>query len=284
MDVREPGVFDLLLDVKTMALWELLRRIGTPCTTAEIAKWAGCSTAAAQAALDRLGTFRLVSSVPAGGRRRSVAYRVTRDRIILAGTPKDATDRALLKRFYEDCQRANDQAFGSGAAFTPTWEPHELFEFLCAPLSLNALEVQELRRRLDEVVQFLKLVQAKHNGVRTRPPPMCNYYATLRVQPLAQPVLAQPDITVAPRGQVPRPELPEPVREWPALSPREREIAIALVGGFTQPEIAKQLGRSPHTVGTLTKRIYRKLGVRRRAELVNRLRMMERWTSIDSWA
>jgi DNA-binding CsgD family transcriptional regulator len=95
------------------------------------------------------------------------------------------------------------------------------------------------------------------------------------VQPLARPVLAQPDITVAPRGQIPPPVVPEPAREWPALSAREREIAIALVSGSTLPEIARTLGRSPHTVGTLTRRIYRKLGVRRRAELVNRLRVLE---------
>jgi DNA-binding CsgD family transcriptional regulator len=95
------------------------------------------------------------------------------------------------------------------------------------------------------------------------------------VQPLARPVLAQPDITVAPRGQIPPPVVPEPAREWPALSAREREIAIALVSGSTLPEIARTLGRSPHTVSTLTRRIYRKLGVRRRAELVNRLRVME---------
>ena len=140
---------------------------------------------------------------------------------------------------------------------------------------MNDLEAREFRRRCDELLHFIRLVRAKHNGVHVRPPPRCNYYVTLRVQPLAKPVLAQPDITVAPRGQIPPPHAPEPHREWKALSAREREIAIALVGGFTQPEIAKQLGLSPYTVGTLVKRIYRKLGIRRRAQLVNRLRVVD---------
>jgi DNA-binding CsgD family transcriptional regulator len=275
IDVREAGAFDLLLDSRTMAIWELLRRVRTPCTVAELATWASCPAQVAQATMDRLGHFGLVESVQAGGRRRAVSYRVTQERIVLAGTPRDPNDRALLKRFYEDCQEANDRMFGSGAAFELSWHPEELFEFLCAPVNLNPLEVLELRRRLGEVLQFLKLVQSKHNGVRMRPPPKCNYYVTLRVQPLARPVLAQPDITVAPRGQIPPPVVPEPAREWPALSAREREIAIALVSGSTLPEIARTLGRSPHTVSTLTRRIYRKLGVRRRAELVNRLRVME---------
>lgn len=194
---------------------------------------------------------------------------------MLAGSHRDSFDRGLLKRFYEDRQDDFDRAFGSGAAFDRSWHPNELFEFLCAPVSLNDLEVEELRRRMAEVIHFLKLVQAKHNGVRTRPPPMCSHYVTVRVQPLAKSVLAQPDITVAPRGQVPPPELPEPHRDWKALSSREREVAIALVGGATQPEIARKLGRSRHTVATLTRRIYRKLGIRRRAELVNRLRIVD---------
>ena len=80
---------------------------------------------------------------------------------------------------------------------------------------------------------------------------------------------------LAPRGQVPPPEPPGPGDAWHALSAREREVAIALVGGATQPEIARKLGRSAHTIGTLTRRIYRKLGIRRRAELVNRLRIVD---------
>lgn len=275
IDVRRPGLFELLLDFRAMAVWELLRRIQTPSDVSQLAGWTGTPAAVVQQTLDRLEGFGLVEPVPAGGRRRSVAYRAATERLVLAGSPRDATDRALLKRFYEECQEANDRVFGSGAAFERSWHLGEIFEFLCAPVNLNELEVKELRRRLDEVLQFLKLVRTKHNGVRTRPPPKCNYYVTVRVQPLARPVLAQPDITVAPRGQIPPPQLPEPTPEWPALSPREREIAIALVSGFTQREIASRLGRSPHTVSTLTRRIYRKLGVRRRAELVNRLRMKD---------
>lgn len=275
LDIRGEGALELLKDATTLAIWELLRRIRTPCGVTDIAGWVGSPEPIVQRCLDRLGRFGLVESVRAGGRRRSLAYRVTLERIVLAGTARDPVDRALLKRFYEDRQEAFDRSFGSGTAFERSWHPNELFEFLCAPVSLNEIEVEELRRRLGEVLHFLKLVQAKHNGVRVRPPPKCTHYVTVRVQPLARPVLAQPDITVAPRGQIPPPEIPEPGRDWKTLSSREREVAIALVGGSTQPEIARRLGRSPHTIATLTRRIYRKLGIRRRAELVNRLRIID---------
>jgi DNA-binding CsgD family transcriptional regulator len=60
------------------------------------------------------------------------------------------------------------------------------------------------------------------------------------------------------------------------LSPREREIANELISGKTRPEIAKQLGISVNTIATISKRIYAKLGVRRRAELGAKLRGMLR--------
>jgi DNA-binding CsgD family transcriptional regulator len=52
------------------------------------------------------------------------------------------------------------------------------------------------------------------------------------------------------------------------LAPREREVAEALAGGMNRPEIAARLGLSRHTVAALSKRIYKKLGIRNRTELV----------------
>ena len=274
-DVREAGVVDLLLDSRAMAIWELLRRLGTPCGVEDVSRWIECPASVVQAALERLARFGLVEAVRAGGRRPAIAYRVRRDRIVLAGSMRDPTDRALLRRYFDETQEANDRLLGGGPALQRRDETEELFEFLCAPVSLNDLEARELRRRMDEVMQFLKLLRAKHNGVRTRPPPRCTHSIMIRIQALAHPVPAQPDITIAERGKVPPPRAPMPAAGWHALSAREREIAIALMAGSTQPEIARSIGRSPHTVGTLTRRIYRKLGIRRRAELVNRLRVVD---------
>ena len=56
------------------------------------------------------------------------------------------------------------------------------------------------------------------------------------------------------------------------LSAREREVAVALGAGSTKREIAEKLGVKFSTVNTLVTRIYRKLGVTRRAQLVNVIR------------
>ena len=52
------------------------------------------------------------------------------------------------------------------------------------------------------------------------------------------------------------------------LSPRERDVISLVARGATNREIAKTLHLSPHTVKEYTSGIYRKLGVRNRAEAV----------------
>ena len=55
------------------------------------------------------------------------------------------------------------------------------------------------------------------------------------------------------------------------LSPRELLVAKALGKGKSRPQIARDLGLSAHTVVTMSRRIYQKLGVHSRAELSVRL-------------
>jgi DNA-binding NarL/FixJ family response regulator len=54
------------------------------------------------------------------------------------------------------------------------------------------------------------------------------------------------------------------------LSSREREVLSLMAGGATNKEIAERLFLSPHTVKDHTSALYRKLGVRNRAEAVQR--------------
>ena len=54
------------------------------------------------------------------------------------------------------------------------------------------------------------------------------------------------------------------------LSPRERDVLALLGDGATNREIAERLHLSPHTVKDHTSALYRKLGVRNRAEAARR--------------
>jgi DNA-binding NarL/FixJ family response regulator len=71
------------------------------------------------------------------------------------------------------------------------------------------------------------------------------------------------------RGGTAFPAEAEPAVEG-LLTPREREVLALLAAGATNPEIAKQLLLSPHTVKEHTSVLYRKLGVRNRAEAARR--------------
>jgi two-component system response regulator DesR len=57
-----------------------------------------------------------------------------------------------------------------------------------------------------------------------------------------------------------------------SLSPRERDVLQHLVSGLSNPEVAAQLFLSRHTVKQHTSALYRKLGVRNRAQAASRAR------------
>ncbi|ADM09537.1 two-component response regulator [Parvularcula bermudensis HTCC2503] len=59
--------------------------------------------------------------------------------------------------------------------------------------------------------------------------------------------------------------------DWPqldALTPREREVALALNEGLTNKEVARRLGCSPRTIEVHRARVFHKLGVSNIAGLV----------------
>lgn len=60
-----------------------------------------------------------------------------------------------------------------------------------------------------------------------------------------------------------------------SLAPREREVALALAEGLTRSHVAERIGVSVHTVSTLARRAYRKLGVTIQAALAARLSRYE---------
>ena len=64
-----------------------------------------------------------------------------------------------------------------------------------------------------------------------------------------------------------------------ALTPREREVALRVVDGLSDREIAERLYLSPHTVSQYVKRVYRKLDVDSRVALT---RLLLGWADAGS--
>jgi DNA-binding CsgD family transcriptional regulator len=65
------------------------------------------------------------------------------------------------------------------------------------------------------------------------------------------------------------------------LTPREREVAVLVVDGLTDREIAQRLSLSRHTVSQYVKRIFRKLGVDSRVGLTRVLLGLRHTTRSD---
>ena len=65
-------------------------------------------------------------------------------------------------------------------------------------------------------------------------------------------------------------------RRAPSVSSREMQVALKLAGGLTFKEIARDLGLAPSTVSTHAYNLYDKLGIRRRAQLVEWVHRQER--------
>ena len=56
------------------------------------------------------------------------------------------------------------------------------------------------------------------------------------------------------------------------LTPRQRDVVQILMNGATRAEVAEELGISENTVKSNIREIYKRLGVKNRAELVQALK------------
>jgi DNA-binding CsgD family transcriptional regulator len=131
---------------------------------------------------------------------------------------------------------------------------------------LDEGDLRELKRRIARVEEFVRLLGDKHGSDRGGASMRCNHGLAIRIEPLAGHVLPQPHVEfVSPTTVAERRSIRGVAHE--ALTARERQIARALRDGQPRAEVARRLGISALTVGTLCKRLYRKLGIRRAAQL-----------------
>lgn len=66
------------------------------------------------------------------------------------------------------------------------------------------------------------------------------------------------------RGSIRRAEL-----KGEALAARDEQVLSALKAGLTERQVADALGLSPHTVHSHVKAVYRRVGVKSRAQLLS---------------
>jgi len=286
LDLGNDDVFALTRDYEALRTWELLRGFGVPVTVAELAGARRLAERVIHRHLDLLIAHELVEQVRARKPRRSIGYRVAVERIVLTF---DDTDEGAIAR-------AKRSSAHVGAEFERCVVAHANPEFHAAVgfrLRTHCMkhftreDLAELRRLMLPVVEFLstprpapkrsaKVGAAKARAGKSVEATFCNQAVSIKLEPLAGELLPLPDVWMTPRSKLAGAPTEDADKSGiPRLTPREREVALALAEGLTRAHVAERMSVSVHTVSTLARRAYRKLGVTSQAALAARVARYE---------
>ena len=268
LHLSRPGLLDALCDLEAMGVWELLRtsRSGRPAE--EVAGLANLSLTRTRLILEQLITLSLVESRPAGRGRRLTTYRVTVPELRIShdGMASELIGK-LLARWSESRAEYFARALKDG--ISPDGPAASGF---CGSgvERLTAEETARLKSLIHQIGVLLRTAARRDPPTPGSPiDPKSGealYAVLIRMQKLQTMPLPSPPISFAPGFAGTKDGVKRIDRG--TLAPRERQVAEALAGGMSRPEIANQLQLSVHTVATMSKRVYKKLGIRNRAELV----------------
>ena len=272
LDVQDDRVAEILGVPFNCSVWELARRCKSPASLAEIAALLRVDAASVRIALDELESIGLIARLPAGRKTRNATYRATRDELVVEYGPSDAKDHrkvtAMKKRFQEHSNKIMDAArLPLNAQRNDEWT----FQHL-GPARLSPGEMKEFQSMIRGVRDFLDGVSTRTRITDVTESQDCNTQVAIEVFPIRTPVAPLPRVIFIDRAKDGKAVALIRKARMNSLSRREREVAHELARGSLRPEIAKQFGISVNTVATIGKRVYAKLGVKRRAELSAKLR------------
>lgn len=271
LDPSRADVAAFVSDDLALSVWEMLRRFRRATPAADLAESCGLPLARVQSVVDAALELGLVRRIPAGKGDPRVRFEVTGDRILLEVDPASAPVRALLaacfRRFADESRHCIEESMADaarGRKGVPAMTS-------ITHLTLDEAEARELISLFKPVDAFVARIAEKYDRDPAGSPRRCNYHLALHVAPISMERLPPARMTFAEKGKADQLESDFAKRSSRLLSPRERTVAGQLARGATIKAVAKELGVSPSTVSTLCERIYRKLGVKRRAQLVVKL-------------
>lgn len=270
VSLANPAVVKAIREPLTRSVLELVRRFPRAATPTEIARVGDVEFTVVRRHLDLLEEAGLVGRRPAEGDRREPAFFAVGDAVIATFDAKDPQQRALfeeLDRVIMDYARAKLEEARSARATGMRGLRFKGY----VPMRLTAEEMAELKTILHRLHGFFEKVSSKEqlsDGVESQ---ACNFHALFEFAAAGPGLLPLAPISFVPQHEAPVIETLVRTRRIDELSPRERDVAMAMALGRSRPEIATQFGISVNTVASIGKRVYAKLGVSRRAELANRL-------------
>ena len=263
LDLSTPDVVELVSDFDALVVLEALRRAHAIASARQLEGSTGLAASAIDAQLARLASLGLVRRTRAVRGRVATGYSADQEPLVLTFDPADPQSalRAATVRLALLSHAARIAAARSVARSTVGVVP------------MDAKHYASLMRSHDRVDEALAEAgrgggSPSGNGNGRTP----RYRVQMSVETVAPGPLALPTVMLMQRAESGRMSERQARPALRDLSTREREVAEALGGGSTKREIAEKLGIKFSTVNTLVTRIYRKLGVTRRAQLVNVIR------------
>lgn len=278
-------VREFIPDIVLSQHWEVLRCAARPLDAHELAAACGISDADSQGSLDRLVETGLAVRIKANARTKRITYRTVSDRVVVQwDSAVDAHFECLLefrrrlRAYSRSVIDRNDDAETRRLAPGQKFRGHQSFVLTPAEASVIAQALRSAWETITAVEGKARARAEAQGGVATETGEASGdeerrpYHIALEFRPLKSPELPLGDIGVWEKKSLPK-ELAY-LAQAPAsvLAPRELEVARRLAAGESRPMIAKSLGVTLNTVASATKRIYAKLGVRSRAEFVNRMK------------
>ena len=269
LDAQHPGLLDALGDVDAMCLWEAIRVQRSPATLPELSALTGIAAGTVQTLLDRLAEAGLVRSVRARKPRNSVGYVVTTQPLVVAFDHSDDAMVARIKEISRKWERHAEHLIGNHGAADACRNTTFRSRYVGID-QLDPADFAELRRRIERVCEFWNMLAGKNGGTDEagRRRRRGNHAISIRVEPLDHAALPNPEVWFRPRAAADRAESSmRGRRARRPLTAREAEVARGLASGLQRRQLAQHLGVSIHTLTTMCKRIYAKLGVHSQAEL-----------------
>ena len=268
--ISNPAVTAAVREPLIRSVLEIVRRFTRAATPSEIGQVSGIEFGELRRALDLLEEAGMVGKRPVDGDRREPTYFATGDAFLITFDKAEAGQTALVEELDAVMSEYARGATMRSRGVRPVGVPGFHFRTYL-PLRITSEEVAELKEIMHRLDRFMEKVSSRQQISEDLEPQDCNYHLQFDVGPAAPGLLPLAPIYFVSSSEAPALEKLVKERRLDRLTPREKDVAVALSQGWSRPEIAAQLGLSVNTVASVGKRVYAKLGVSRRTELAVRL-------------
>jgi DNA-binding CsgD family transcriptional regulator len=273
LKLSDPAVMRALRDIPTMQRWEILRRAKRAMSVAEVASAAQASLESTQHSLDALVAARLAEFQPASSRHRRTTYRTAMARLVLSWSRSDPADTAASRELAELMQRHSRQV-QDDATRRPGYEQFGADNYTGCNSAL-LLDEDALRVRDSFRAAYAMLAEADQRARESAKTAHAKpYHVSFNLLRLwaPEPQMAEYFVIEETHHEHERRLIDGGASR--TLSRRELEIARLLANGLSRPTIAAKLGLAQSTVASISKMVYRKLGVNSRTQLADRMRIV----------